>query len=100
MRSIPLALTWELLQHRRWQLLGALLGANLLPVLLFTGLRRDGPLDADENTFLVIHMVMTQINMLVFGTAVFAAQDRPARLYAFPIPTTTLVTWQLLPPWS
>lgn len=42
MRSIPLAMTWDMLRHGRWSLIGAALGANALPVLLFGALQYDG----------------------------------------------------------
>lgn len=97
MRSIPLAMTWEMLHRGRWTLIGALLGANLLSALVFAALRHEGAVDPGDQSLLVIHLVMVQINMLVFGAAFISAQGKPARLFAFPIPTTTLVTWQLLP---
>jgi hypothetical protein len=86
-----------MLCHWRWQLLGALLGANLLPALVFAALRHDGPIDPDDYAYLVMHMVLTQMNMFICGAAVFAAQDKPSRLFAFPIANTTLVTWQIAP---
>src|SRR5579864_4186447 len=97
MRSIPLAMTWEMLHRGRWLLIGAVLAVNSLPVLVLTALRHEGGVDPGDPSLLMMHIVMTQCNMLAFGAAVLAVQGNPARLYAFPIPTTTLVTWQLLP---
>ena len=65
MRSIPLAMTWEMLCHWRWHLLGALLGANLFPTLILAALRHEGPIDPDDYAYLVMHMVMTQMNMFI-----------------------------------
>ena len=40
MRSVPLAIGWEMLRRGRWPLILYALVANALPVLLFTGLKR------------------------------------------------------------
>jgi hypothetical protein len=50
MRSIPLAITWEMLKRGRWGLLLGALGANALPVFLFAALAHDGATDpADQS---------------------------------------------------
>ncbi|HEV3024290.1 MAG TPA: hypothetical protein VGX76_17565, partial [Pirellulales bacterium] len=97
MRSIPLAMTWEMLRRGRWGLLAAALGANLLPAILLTALRYDGALVRGDPSQIVIHVALVQINMFLFAAAVFAAQGHPSRLYAFPVPTSQLVAWHLLP---
>ncbi|HEV3004324.1 MAG TPA: hypothetical protein VGX78_07670, partial [Pirellulales bacterium] len=97
MRSIPWTMTCEMLQHGRWGLLAAALGANLLPAILLTALRYDGALVRGDPSQVVIHVALVQINMFLFAAAVFAAQGHPSRLYAFPVPTSQLVAWHLLP---
>ncbi|MBI3866174.1 MAG: hypothetical protein HY290_30205 [Planctomycetia bacterium] len=97
MRTIPLATTWELFRNGQWGLPGALLGANALPALILTALHHEGPLDLAEESVLVIHVVATLMNAVIFGAAIMAAQGRPSRLYAFPVSTATLVAWQMLP---
>jgi len=97
MRSIPEAMTWELLRHGRWALIGGLLGANLLPALLFTALRLQGVVNPGEPSSIAMHVVLVQLNMFIFAAAVFTAQGPPSRLYAYPLPTSTLVAWHLLP---
>src|SRR5579885_1005999 len=98
MRSVPTALTWELFTRGRWNLLLAVFGANLLPILLLTALRRDGVIVSDnEPAFLIMHVVLLQIMMLTFGAAVFSSQGDVKRLFTYPIPTTTLVAWHMLP---
>lgn len=97
MRSIPLAMTWEMLSRGRWGLIAAALGANVLPAMLFTALRHEVAVDPGDPSLIVMHVVLVQINMFLFGAAVFAAQGAPSRLYAFPVPTSSLVAWQMLP---
>jgi hypothetical protein len=97
MRSIPLAMTWEMLRHRCWTLLAAALGANALAVVLFTALRHDGAVDPGDQSQIVMHMVLVQMNIFMFGAAVFEVQGSPSRLYAFPVSTSRLVAWHLIP---
>lgn len=97
MQSIPLALTWELWRRGRWGLLAAALGALMFPVILFAALRREGLVDTDDPSFLIMHVVLVQFNLFTFGAAVIAVQRSPSRLYALPASTSTIVTWRLLP---
>src|SRR5262245_14377297 len=97
MRSIPLAMTWEMLWRGRWTLLGGLFGAILFPLLIMMALQHDGALDPQEPALIVLHQVLTQFCMFVLGAMIFSAQGHPSRLYAFPATTATLVTWHLLP---
>ena len=97
MRSIPVTMTWEMLTRGRWSLLAFALAANLLPVMLLTALSHEWVLDPDDPSMLMMQLTMTQIQMFIFGCAAFDAQGQPARLYAMPIPTSSLVAWQMLP---
>ena len=97
MRSIPWAMTWEMLHRGRWTLLAAFLTANALPIALFTALRQDGAFDPHDQSVVIMHMVLMQIGAFIVGAAVLAAQGDAARLYVFPLPTSTLVAWRLLP---
>jgi hypothetical protein len=97
MRSVPLAMTWEMLNRGRWTLIAGVLGANAFPVVLLTALRYDGPLMVAEPHMMLMHLILVQINMLAFGAAVLTAQGSPSRLYAWPVSTSTIVTWHLLP---
>lgn len=96
MRSIPVAMTWEMLTRGRWNLLAFAIVANLLPALLLTALRHEGIDDPGIPSMLVIQVMLVQLNMLIFGCALFDAQGQPSRLYALPIPTASLVAWQML----
>ena len=97
MRSIPMAMTWEMLTRGRWNLLAFALAANLMPAFLFTAMRFDGRLDPQEPSVLIMHVVLIQINMFIFGAALFDTAGQPSRLYALPITTAALVAWQMLP---
>ena len=97
MRSIPVTMTWEMLTRGRWSLLAFALAANALPVLLLTALRHEPGFDPDDPSILVIQLTLIQIQMFIFGCAAFDAQGQPARLYAMPIRTSSLVAWQMLP---
>ncbi|MDB5392031.1 MAG: hypothetical protein JWM11_7677 [Planctomycetaceae bacterium] len=97
MRSIPVALIWELLYCGRWTLLLGVVGAPVLPLLLLTALSAQGPIDPNDPAFITIHICLIQINMLSFGAAIMTAQRLPARLATYPISTPTIVTWYALP---
>lgn len=97
MRSIPQALIWEMWGHGRWHLLAGLLAANLMPALLFTALGYHGAIAPDHQSFLVMHIVLVQINGFIFAALAFSAQGNISRLYAMPASTPTLVVWHLLP---
>ncbi len=96
MRSVPVAMTWEMLTGGRWKLLAFALGANLLPVFLLGALRLDGGVDPGDPSMLVMHFILVQINMFTFGTAMLDAPGQPSRLFALPIPTSSIVAWQML----
>src|SRR5580704_4935508 len=96
MRSIPLAMTWEMLRRGWWVLALGALGANALPVLLFTVLRYEGPLDPADQSQIIMNMVIVQINVFLFAAAASAALGPPSRLYTFPVSTSSLVAWHLV----
>ena len=75
----------------------AVLGANLLSLLLLTALRMDGPLDLDDPGFVVMQMILIQFQPLLFAVAIFASMDLTTRSYVLPIPTSTLVAWKMIP---
>ena len=97
MKSIPLALTWELLRRGRWRFLIGALAANALPAIILASLRLEGGLSPREPSTIQIHYIMMQFNMLAFGAMVFAVQGKPSRLYALPVSTAAIVAWHLLP---
>lgn len=45
---------------------------------------------------MMLHTLLVEINLLMFGAAVFGVLGTPARLYAFPIRTSALVLVQML----
>lgn len=97
MRSIPQAMLWEFLWNGRWGLLAAVLGANALQTFLFSALRLQGEVDFSDPSYIGMHVALMPISTLIFGAAVFAAQGSISRLFAHPVPTSTLVTWHMFP---
>lgn len=97
MRTVPSALVWEILTRGRWQLLMMTCVGNVFPLLLFTALRMQGEIDFTDPAYIVIHLTMVQINMFVFGAGVMMALGPMSRLSAYPVRTSTLVMWHLLP---
>lgn len=98
MRSIPLAMTWEMLARGRWAFLGGLLGANVLPILLFSALQHERFSEIEDQSYaLTLHVAMMPLSMVTFAAVVIGAQPTLTRLNAHPIPTSTLVAWRLLP---
>lgn len=96
MRSVPVAITWEMLSGGRWSLLTFALGANVMPVFLLSALRLDGRVDSLDPSMLTMHLVLTQMNMFIFGAALMDTPGQPSRLFALPISTPAIVGWQML----
>jgi hypothetical protein len=96
MHSIPLAMIWETLRRGRLNVITAALAANALPCLLFTVLGHVGALDPGDTSQIGMHVVFVQMYPFLFGLAVLSAIGAPARLYALPIRTSTLVALQML----
>lgn len=97
MRSIPTAMTWEIFARNRWGLLAATLGAIAFPSLIFMALESDGALNPLDTSTLSIHIVMMHVNVLIFASAILVAQGRMSHLYAYPVRTSAIVAWRLLP---
>ncbi len=95
MRSIPVAMTWEMLSHGRWVLPASFLGANVLPVLILGALRLHGVAELEDPSTIIMHFMFVQIITFCLAAGVIAAQGAPARLFAWPIRTATLVACQL-----
>jgi hypothetical protein len=96
MRSVPATMTWEVFRHGGWKLLSATLGAIAFPAIVFTALRHDGA-DFRDPTMLMMHILFVNNMILLIGTAIFAAQGSISRLYPYPLRTSSMVAWRLLP---
>ena len=81
----------------RWSLPAAALSALVFPTLIFTALNRDGGVNPADESMLLMHVLMVQMNIFMFSAALIAVQSKVSRLYAYPASTATLVTWTLLP---
>jgi hypothetical protein len=97
MRSPAAAMTWELLARDRWGLPAALLSALGLPLLLFAMLQYDGEVLPDDKSAVILHLVLLETNVVIFGGALLARQWNLTQLYARPVTTATIVTWRLGP---
>src|SRR3954471_6414219 len=96
MRSIPATMTWEIFRRGSWKLLAATLGAIAFPAMIFTALRHDGA-DFKDPSILMMHILFVNNMILLIGAALFAAQGNISRLYAYPLRTSSIVAWRLLP---
>lgn len=97
MRSIPWALTWETLYHGRWMLPAAFAVANFMPLAVESALRKEGLVDINDPSQIIMHVVMTQMNLFIFGFGVMWTQGRVSRLYTAPASNATLAAWHLIP---
>lgn len=97
MRSIPWAMTWMTVRRNPWTLAAAVLGANLIPVLLLTALRAQGGVDPNDPAMIIMHIVLSQMSMFVFAAALFGTQGPVSKQFCFPASTATIVTWRLVP---
>lgn len=96
MRSIPATMTWEIFRRGSWKLLAATLGAIAFPAMIFVALRHDQA-DFSDPSILMMHILFVNNMILLIGAALFAAQGRISQLYAYPLPTSSIVAWRLLP---
>src|SRR6187397_66186 len=96
MHTVPLAMTWEMLQRGKWHLLGALLFGCVFPASIINALRQVGGFNSMEETGIILHFCFSQLNMFIFGAAVVYAQGRPSLLYTFPISSQSIVVWHFL----
>jgi len=97
MRTIPAAMTWELLARGRWSILATWLGAIAFPGFILVALNSMGRVDPFDPAMLLVHLILTQVGMFVVAAAVFTAQGPMSKLYAYPARTSTLVAWRIGP---
>lgn len=97
MRSMPLAVTWEILSRGWWILIGTALVANVFPAILYTALQREGGYDTGDQFMVIMHLTLVQINMFIFSATVFGAQGEISRLFGYPVRTSSIVAWQMIP---
>jgi hypothetical protein len=90
-------MTWQLLAHGGRGLLAAALGAIACPAIILLALESDGAIDAQSPSMVIMHIIFIHINILSFGMAILAAQRRMSQLYAYPVRTSAMVAWRLLP---
>ena len=96
MKSIPVAITWELLLKQPWNLVAGFLCANAFPALLFSAFHKAG-VDFQDPSMIMIHSTLILTNICIFAISLFSVQGLPSRLYGYPIKTSTLVACHLIP---
>ena len=98
MRTIPAAMTWELLAQGRWLLPASALGMLALPMLVLGILRSASGLDPHEESTYVLLFLFATANIFAVVTTLLAIVYQSAR-QMFPQPATaaTLVSGRLLP---
>ena len=97
MRSIPLAMSWAIYKHSRWQLVVAILGANWLPVFLLFALSAHGPIDSAEPAYVTIQMIFVQLQIFAFGAALLMAHELTRRMFTMPVTNSMLVAGEMFP---
>jgi hypothetical protein len=97
MRSIPAAMTWEILYRARWAILAATLGAIAFPTMILGALEYDGALNPADRSMMIMNIVVVLIFILAFASALHVPLSQMSRLYAHPARTSTLVAWRLIP---
>jgi hypothetical protein len=97
MRTIPVAMTWEMLWRGRWSLPAFALLAFAMPLLVLAALTAQGGVPPQDPSSMLLQVMLVQWNILIFGFAVFSAQGRTAPLYPRPVRTSALVAWRLAP---
>ena len=98
MRSIPAAMTWELLRGGRWIIPANALGTLALPMLVLSSLSSVSSLDPhDESTYILLFL-FAQANIFAVVTAMLALtyQSTP-QIFLQPATAATLVNGRLLP---
>jgi hypothetical protein len=97
MRSIPAAMTWEILKRGRWNFVFAMFGSLAVPAFLLVALRHDGLVDSKDPSMLIMQIVLIQVGIFSIATALYGAVGKMSRFYAYPARTSELVAWRLLP---
>lgn len=96
MHSVSGAMLWEMTNRGRWQIPGWFLFGNAFPFLLYTVFSHFQA-DFAEPAFVIMHVILLQMSMLMFGLGIVAAQGSLSRLFLLPVSTARIVAWHLLP---
>jgi hypothetical protein len=88
-------MTVDFLRRGRWTLPSLALGVNFFPLLLLTALGSHGAIDASDPGHIIMHIVLTQVNMWMFGVAVISSQGPVSKLFALPVTAATIVLWRM-----
>jgi hypothetical protein len=89
-------MTLDTLRRGRWTLPSIAVAVNAMPLMLLTALRGVAAIDPGDPSLIMIHVVLTQVNMWVFGVAVLSSQGPVSKLFTLPVTTATIVFWRML----
>lgn len=98
MRTIPAAMTWELLARGRWTLAGTQISTLAIPILLLWILEGISDLVSQARALQLIHSAALQANgfsCIVMLVAVNYSQS--LRIYAYPATNSMIVAGRILP---
>jgi len=87
---------WEMIRRGRWQIPGWFLFGNAFPFLLYAAFSHFQA-DFADPSFVILHVILLQLTMLIFGLGIVAAQGSLSRLFLLPVSTARIVVWHLLP---
>ena len=96
MHSVSGAMLWEMIGRGRWQIPGWFLFGNAFPFLLYAAFSHFQA-DFADPSFVILHVILLQLTMLIFGLGIVAAQGSLSRLFLLPVSTARIVVWHLLP---
>jgi hypothetical protein len=97
MKTVPAAMTWEMFARGRWHLLSGMLSSIALPAFVLMAMKHDGALNAADPTTVTLHTVFTLLGIMLCGASLIQSQGKIAQLFTYPLRTTELVAWRMLP---
>jgi hypothetical protein len=99
MQSVPLAMAWEFWRKGRWQFLLALAAVVALPTLIYSAVRLSSmnQVDLRQEGFYNFYFAWLLVQAIAFGAAMLMSQENISQFYAWPVSTSTIVTWRLIP---
>lgn len=97
MRTIPASMTWEIVRRGRWNSILTILGTIAAMSVMYFGFRYDGPVSRSDKSMLELGYIVLQVLAFAFGIVMWDAQGKVARLYAYPINTSAIVAYRLMP---
>lgn len=96
MRSVPVAVTWEILRKGNWHFAVGFLGGNLIPIMIF-GILQRCDVDFRDPALMATHSAFLLVSLFIYSAVAIQAIGSPSRLYHMPVSASMLVAWHLIP---